>query len=197
MANQSPDRRQVLEMLAKVAVIGQFPGFSKWIYAAEHEMNSSTQKRPEHYHPQFFTPTEYATIDQLSELIIPADGSPGAREAGVAEFIDFMTATNTTIQQPFRAGLASLNAAAKQKHGNAFVSLPEDQQTVLLRSFAAGPQEARAFFKLIRRYTVMGYYTSRVGLQELDYPGLKLYSQSPGCPHKGDPEHKRLSTSRT
>jgi hypothetical protein len=198
MANQSPDRRQVLEMLAKVAVIGQFPGFSRWVCATEehteaHHMDAPGQPRPEKYQPQFFTAAEYGTVDQLSELIIPADGTPGAREAGVAEFIDFMTASDAEIQQPFRTGLSSLDAAAKQKHGSAFVHLPEAQQTELLRSMAAaGSVEEQAFFKLIRKYTVMGYYTSRIGLEELDYPGLKLYTHSPACPHKGDPEHKHL-----
>jgi gluconate 2-dehydrogenase gamma chain len=197
MANQSPDRRQVLEMLAKVAVIGQFPGFSRWVCAAEqqteaHHMDTRPQQRPETYQPQFFSPDEYAIIDHVSELIIPADRTPGAREAGVAEFIDFMTASDADIQEPFRAGVSALDATAKQKHGNAFVHLPEVRQTELLRSMATGSTEDQAFFKLIRKYTVMGYYTSRIGLEELDYPGLKLYTHSPACPHKGDPEHKHL-----
>jgi hypothetical protein len=101
------------------------------------------------------------------------------------------------MQQPFRMGLSSLDAASKQKHSSAFIRMPENQQIELLRSFAAGSPQARAFFKLIRQYTVMGYYTSRIGLKELDYPGLKLYPHSPGCPHKGDPEHKQLAPSRT
>ena len=40
----------------------------------------------------------------------------------------------------------------------------------------------------MRNYTVMGYYTSRAGLEELDYPGLRFYSASPECPHKDDPD---------
>jgi hypothetical protein len=43
---------------------------------------------------------------------------------------------------------------------------------------------------------VMGYYTSRVGLSELDYPGLRFYSQSPACPHTDDPEHRHLPAPR-
>jgi gluconate 2-dehydrogenase gamma chain len=46
----------------------------------------------------------------------------------------------------------------------------------------------------MREYTVMGYYTSRIGLEQLDYPGLKFYSASPECPHKDDPEHLHLHT---
>jgi gluconate 2-dehydrogenase gamma chain len=38
----------------------------------------------------------------------------------------------------------------------------------------------------------MGYYTSKVGLEQLNYPGLKFYSASPECPHKDDPEHRHL-----
>jgi gluconate 2-dehydrogenase gamma chain len=48
----------------------------------------------------------------------------------------------------------------------------------------------------MRRYTVMGYYTSRIGLEELDFPGLKMYAQSPACPHKDDPEHRHLPAAR-
>ncbi|MBV8072611.1 MAG: gluconate 2-dehydrogenase subunit 3 family protein [Acidobacteriaceae bacterium] len=190
MANQSPDRRQVLEMLAKVAVMGQFPGFSRWVCAAEH-VHESSQPRPSSYHPQFFTAAEYATIDELSELIIPADESPGAREAGVAEFIDFMTASDSEIQYPFRTGLTTLDASAIQKYGSSFVNLREAQQIELLSSMKNDD-----FFKLIREYTVMGYYTSRIGLEELNYPGLRIYSQSPACPHKNDPEHKHLPPPR-
>jgi len=54
-------------------------------------------------------------------------------------------------------------------------------------------EDGQAFFKLLREYTVMGFYTSRIGLEELDYPGLKMvYDEMPGCPHQDDPEHKHL-----
>jgi hypothetical protein len=191
MANQSPDRRQVMEMLAKVSILGQFPGFSRWVCAAEHAMSSSAQNRPAEYHPQFFTPVEYAIVDQVTGLIIPADSSPGAKEAAVAEFIDFMTASDPEIQGPFRDGVRSLDERAQQKNQQEFLKLSESEQINLLQSMTADP-----FFKLIREYTVMGYYTSRIGLGELDDPGLKLYSHSPACPHKGDPEHKRLPPPR-
>jgi hypothetical protein len=52
--------------------------------------------------------------------------------------------------------------------------------------YRPGEDEGREFFKLIREYTIMGFYTSRIGLDQLDYPGLKFYSESPGCPHRGE-----------
>src|SRR5690348_11373650 len=109
MANQGHDRREALQMLALAAAASRFSGFSKWICAAQHSVehatNTAADARAAVYHPQFFTATEYVTVDQLTEMIIPADEHPGAREAGVSEFIDFMAANDPTIQQPFHNGL--------------------------------------------------------------------------------------------
>lgn len=200
MANQSPDRRKILEMMANAAVASQFPGFSRWAFAHEHhEADKTVQPRAAHYQPQFYSPVEYQAIAVLTEMIIPADESPGAKEAGVSEFIDFMAAHGEEeLQKPMQAGLKWLQASARKMHGDGFLKLPGEQQADVLKSVAYGNNalapdpEGTAFFELLRRYTVMGYYTSRVGLQELDYPGLKFYTQSPECPHKDDPEHRHL-----
>jgi hypothetical protein len=198
MANQSPDRREVLAMLARVAALSQFPGFSRWVCAAA----EPPPARSAAYQPQFFSPAEYQTIDHLAELILPADDSPGARDAGVPEFIDFMVAHDEDIQYKFRTGLAWLNAFATETYGQNFSSLAASQQEALLGKLAYRNQQApteiqgQEFFKLAREYTVMGYYTSRVGLEEIDNPGLRLYSSSPECPHKDDPEHRHLPPAR-
>lgn len=141
-------------------------------------------------------------MDQLTELIIPKDESPGAREAGVAEFIDFMAANDPELQWPFRYGLDWLEARAMALHGAPFARLGESDQTALLRpiayrdSYSPIDNDGRGFFTLLRRYTVIGYYTSRIGMQELDCPELRFYSESPACPHTGDPEHKHLPPPR-
>jgi gluconate 2-dehydrogenase gamma chain len=200
MANQGLDRRTVLEMLAKAAAASQFPGFSRWVFGAE---NPSAQQHHQTYQPMYFNPSEYQTIDILTDLIIPADETPGARAAGVSEFIDFMAAHGEAeIQQPLRDGLAWLDTTAKNSHGDVFARLPEEHQIALLKKVAyrnqpsPGDLEGQKFFQLIRRYTAMGYYTSRIGLEELDFPGLRLYTQSPACPHTNDPEHLHLSPPR-
>lgn len=204
MANQSPDRRTVLEMIAKAAVASQFPGFSRWVFAAEHgHSEAPAQSRPANYNPLFFSPHEYQTIDVVTEMIIPKDESAGALDAGVSEFIDFMAAHGETeIQEPIREGLQWLDAKAKESTGKDFADLAPDEQTAILSKVAhprqdeAGDPQGRAFFQLIRRYTVMGYYTTRVGLEQLNYPGLKFYSHSPACPHTNDPEHRHLPPAR-
>lgn len=205
MANQSPDRRQVLEMIAKAAIASQFPGFSRWVFAQGHQHGAShpAQLRPMNYKPQFFSPGEYAAIERLTEIIIPKDESPGAKEAGVSEFIDFMAAHGEEdLQQPFKEGLAWIDKKAETDGGKSFVDLTPDKQTALLKSVAykalTKPEDVQGhiFFQTLRRYTVMGYYTSRVGFEELDSPELKFYSASPECPHKDDPEHKHLPPPR-
>lgn len=176
MANQGPDRRAILEMLAVAALASEFKGFSRWAYAA-----APAEPAASSYQPQFFTTQEYTLLDAVTEMIIPRDETPGAHDAGVSEFIDFMAAHDPDIQQPLRGGLDLLEAQD-------FAAAKTERQKELLRG--AG------FFKLLRRYTVMGYYTTRIGLEELDFPGLKMYSKSPGCPHKDDPEHKHLPPPR-
>lgn len=194
MANQGSDRRAVLEMLAKAAAASQFPGFSRWAFGQQHEhAEHDPPARPANYQPLYFSASEYHTIDVLTGLIIPKDESPGAREAGVAEFIDFMAAHGEKpLREPLRDGLKWLDSVANSNHGATFATLAAEQQTEILKRAAPRDGEGHAFFHLIRRYTVMGYYTSREGLKELDYPGLKLYSESPACPHTNDPEHRHL-----
>jgi gluconate 2-dehydrogenase gamma chain len=199
MAGQGIQRREVLRILGTAAAAAQFPGFSKWGFACGHVGNAALQVKPAAYHPQFFTAAEYATVERLADIIIPNDGTPGAKEAGVAEFIDFMVASDPELQYGFRTGLTWLNAHAEQKDGKRFAELTPEQQTSLLEPLGfkdkARPREedGRRFFSLMREYTVTGFYTSEIGFKELDNPALKFYAESPECPHKGDPEHAHVT----
>jgi len=201
MAGQGIQRREVLRILGTAAAAASFPGFSKWRFACGHIGNAVSQIKPAQYTPHFFSVAEYALVERLTELIIPNDATPGAKEAGVAEFIDFMVASDPEAQYPFRMGLAWLNAHSESHYAKKFIDLDSEKQGSLLEPLAykgkerPGEEDGREFFKLIREYTVTGYYTSEVGYKELDNPALKFYSESPECPHKGDPEHLHLSHS--
>lgn len=198
MAGQGVQRREILRILGVAAAAAHFPGFSKWAFACGHA-GAAMQIKPAQYAPQFFSVGEYATVERLTEIIIPSDTSPGAKEAGVAEFIDFMVASDPTVQYPFRLGLAWLDAHSERRQGKKFQELTLDQQISLLEPLGfkdkarPGEEDGRVFFKLIREYTITGFYTSKIGYMELDNPALKFYSESPECPHKGNPEHARLS----
>ena len=199
MAGQGAGRRQMLRILGTAAAAAQVPGFSKWGFACVHIGNAALQIKPAVYRPQFFTAAEYAVVERLTDIIIPSDGSPGAMEAGVAEFIDFIVAGDPEAQYGFRTGLTWLDAHAEQSAGKRFAALTPEQQTALLEPLGfkdkarPGQETGRRFFSMMREFTVTGFYTSEIGFKELDNPALKFYSESPECPHKDDPEHRHLS----
>ncbi len=204
MAGQGVERREMMRILGLASVASTFPGFRRWVFACEHHQPARDTNSPDSpYQPQFFSADEYAVVERLAELIIPSDGTPGAREAGVSEFIDFMVSCDTPIQEPFRYGLAWLQAHAIRLFDKPFLELSPDQQTGILARlaykdrFQPGEEEGQRFFRLMRDYTVMGFYTSRIGMEQLDYPGLKTtWSELPGCPHRDDPEHLHLPPPR-
>ena len=203
MAGQGIQRREVLRILGTAAAAATFPGFSKWGFACGHVGNPALSIRPASYHSIFFDTHEYAMVERLAEMIIPSDETPGAKEAGVAEFIDFMVASDPEVQYPFRIGLTWLNAHSERSTGKKFLELSPEQQTSLLEPLGLknkarpGEEDGRKFFALLREYTLTGFYTSEIGFRELDNPALKFYAESPECPHKNDREHKHLSTAKS
>ena len=90
-------------------------------------------------------------VERLSEMIIPSDDGPGSREAGVAEFIDFMVLHDDSLQYPFRLGLSWTNAHSERLHGKKFLELTPADQTDLLRhlaykkEFREGQEDGRVF----------------------------------------------------
>ena len=201
MAGQGVRQREVLQILGTAAAAAQFAGFSKWAFACGHVGNAALQIKPTIYRPQFFTPAEYSMVERLAEIIIPNDGTPGAKDAGVSEFIDFMVANDPDVQYAFRTGLAWLNVDAQQQNGKRFIELTPEQQASLLEPLGfkkkarAGDETGQHFFRMMREYTVTGFYTSEIGYKELDNPALKFYAESPECPHHDDPEHAHVARS--
>jgi len=219
LGGQGVERREILRYIGIAAVAGTFPGFSRWVFACPQDHPSSgTAARPGSYKPLFFSPQHYRLVERLADLIIPEDDTPGARQAGVAEFIDFMVANRVPVsgsrdirstadaiaagnelQNQFLAGLDWINARSQSEFQKAFLDCTPDQQTSLLEElayqakFTPTTESGRAFFQLMRNYTVVGYYTTKIGLQSLGYPGLRqVWPKMPGCPHPDDPEHLKL-----
>jgi hypothetical protein len=167
--------------------------------AAREQLKIVAQAVKAHLYEGQVTEANTATVERLAEIIIPSDATPGAKEAGVAEFIDFLVASDPEVQYDFRTGLTWLNAHAERNAGKRFVELTGGQQISLLEPLGfkdkarPGEEAGRRFFSMMREYTVTGFYTSEIGFKELDSPALKFYSESPECPHKDDPEHRHLS----
>ena len=204
MAGQDIKRRELLRAVGVAAIASHFPGFVKWAYAAahDHSSNEPAPERSQAYTPQFFSGEEFQRIERLAELIIPSDETPGAREAGVAEFVDFMVAHDTEQQEPMRAGLAWLDEQCGLRFAHPFLEASEAQQLSLLEPLAykaryrAGEEAGQAFFRRVKELTLMGFYSSAIGWQELDNPAARFYAESPACPHANDPAHQHLPPPR-
>src|SRR3989441_8724406 len=91
---------------------------------------------------KFFTAAELALLDELAELIIPADAhSPGARAAGVAAYIDFRLSDSAEPEQQtkWRSGLAAVEALSKEPNQRqAFLQASADQPVAELTRMARG-----------------------------------------------------------
>jgi len=198
LAAQDFTRREIVRILGIAAVAAHSPVFARWTYAGAHPLADVAGSQLAKFVPQFFSGTQFALVERLTELIIPSDDTPGAREAGVAEFVDFMVAHDGERQYDFGTGLTWLNAHAARLFGRPFLELAPAQQISILEPLAYqakyrdGEEEGRELFRRIRELTVMGFYTSEIGYRELDNPALRLYAQSPACPHPDDPEHLHL-----
>jgi hypothetical protein len=120
---------------------------------------------------RFFTPAEFAMVDELSDLIIPTDEvSPGARAARVAGEIDRRMADTFEPEpkQRWRDGLRAVNDLAREMTGKAFMQATPEQRLAVLTRMAANESEpktpAERFFGQIKRSTTRAYYTSKVGI---------------------------------
>ncbi len=141
----------------------------------------------------FFSSQEKETIANVAELIIPTDEvSPGARAAGVQDWIDFIVANSpAAVQKQWRAGLAAMDQFSLEVAGKKFLELEAAGQHKLLEQLAEREESPRTpsecFFALAKEATVKGYYTSEIGLlKDLRYQG-GAYVAAPDvtCPAKG------------
>jgi hypothetical protein len=126
---------------------------------------------------KFFEDPELQTIKTLANLILPPNEQGTIEEAGVVEFIEFMVKDVPEFQIKIRGGLMWLNNNCYTKYSTSFVNCTEDQQKSILDSIAFPDMETDEqiqeiqFFSLMRNLVLTGYFTSEVGIKELDYKG--------------------------
>ena len=197
-ATPSAGRRAALKKMALGAGAAWFPILG---HAATPAMERAAHVHPAgpdapppdpDWKPLFFDEHQNATVEALSELIIPTTTTPGAKAALVNRFIDLMLADqDADKQKEFYAGLAWLDARSIQVHNKTFVSLSTAEQTALLEPLAdpgnSKPEDKPGveFFEHFKDLTIYGYYTSKIGLeQELEYGGDDYHTEFPGaCTH--------------
>ncbi len=143
-----------------------------------HQAIAQTKGR---YTPAALTAHEYATLQRLSDLIIPADAhSPGALAAAAADFLDFLCSASSEMKLIYTGGLGWLDEAMKHRYGGRdFLGASPEQQTAMLDLIAyresldrdASLAPGIDFFSWARKMVADAYYTSPIGIKELGYVG--------------------------
>jgi hypothetical protein len=192
-------RRDLLDMALRAAALpGGAAFFSTWLRADTGHPHSGLTAPPpppllRDYQPRFFDRSDFDALRAFTEILIPTDESPGAREAHCAHFIDFVLQASTeaapdTVRQ-WRDAMAALEQAgfhAADAAGRAAMveamSRPERDHGATHPAYQA--------YRLIKRHNTFAFYTSRTGMIEtLDYRGNSFNATFPACDH---PEHHTI-----
>jgi Gluconate 2-dehydrogenase subunit 3 len=150
------------------------------------------------YVPRFFKPEEFHTVGILTKMIIPTDDKPGAKEAKVANYIDFIVYSaaefEPLLQKQWIDGIGLLDELSVKKYGNRFSDISPSQREELLTEMSVPEHDPKAehpgfpFYRLLKSFTLEAFFTSKAGLVDfLDYKGLTYLTNFPGCTH---PEHQ-------
>jgi gluconate 2-dehydrogenase gamma chain len=126
----------------------------------------------------FFTDLEKKVINILADIIIPKDEKSGsATDAGVPDFIEFMMKDYPKFQVPMRGGLMWLDNLSRKTFDKDFSEISTEQQIQLIDRIAypdtASPdmEYGVKFFNLMRNLTCTGFFTTKMGFDDLGYVG--------------------------
>jgi hypothetical protein len=157
--------------------------------AHEHATTARAATPAAAFKPKFFTAHEYATVAVLVDLIIPRDErSGGATDAGVPQFMDFMMIDQPQRQTAMRGGLALIDRLSTDRVGRPIVKATAAEQRQVLDEIAytsnsdPGLSHAIAFFSSFRDLTAGGFWSTKIGVQDLQYQGNVFVDDWTGCP---------------
>ena len=200
------NRRDLLRLLAAAPLAA---GFS-WTDAEASTANALAQAArtaapATGYAPKFFTAHEFDTVRVLADTILPKDERSGsASDAGVPEFIDFIMQDEPRLpeesrrQTAMRGGLAWLDLECQRRHDKTFLDCsggerdgvlddiswraPEPEPTAAAAPPVPDFARGRAFFVSFRDLTASGFWTSKLGMADLQYLGNRYVAEWTGCP---------------
>ncbi len=194
MNENSVSRRDILRTLAVGTVSGsvlQVIPAKAAEYAHQLVHNEKAASPAGKYAPKFFSSHQYEMLTTLCYIIIPKDEkSDSALEAGAPEFIDLLTSENEEYQLTLGGGLQWLDSFCSDRYSKVFLDcIPSQRKEVLdLIAFRKNAKQDSslsqgvAFFAFLRRLTCDGFYTSKIGIEDLQYIGNTALREFPGCP---------------
>src|ERR1700721_3159415 len=194
MSEHSVTRRDILRTLAVGVASGsvlQVIPAKAAEYAHQVVHNEKSGAPAGKYAPKYFPTHQYEMLTNLCDTIVPKDEkSGGAVEAGAPEFIDLLSSENEEYQLALGGGLMWLDGFCTDRYSNMFLDCTPDQRTAALDLIAfrknakqdPALSQGVAFFAFLRRLTCAGFYTSKIGIADLQYIGNTSLREFPGCP---------------
>jgi hypothetical protein len=188
------NRRDILRTLAAGVAGGavlQVIPLQAAAFAHQMVMQEKAASPTGRYTPKYFVAKQYATLTSLCDSIIPKDDqSAGAVESGAPEFIDLLTSENEDYAERLGGGLMWLDNYCAEKYGIAYLQCTPEQQKQTVDSIAyranakKDPELSQgvAFFAFLRKMTCDGFYSSKIGIADLQYIGNVPRDSFPGCP---------------
>lgn len=131
-------------------------------------------------------------LDEIGEVILPTTSTPGAKAAHVGAFMEIMVRDcyDEKDQKIFLSGLSAFKEIVKKDHSKEFFHLNDDEKNSLIvaldkeaKDNEASKTESKAathYFTMIKQLTLLGYFTSEIGMTE-----ALVYLEVPG---KWDPD---------
>ena len=169
----SVDRRDLIRIVG-AGMAGSATGLS------QHEHRTPVHRVGD-YEPRVLSREDYATLNRLLDILLPSDElGPGAREAGVAMYID------TTLK--YGDDLLRNTWISGLKRYSGLDTAKSEQRLAKAAEAESRPQsEDERFFLIFKRAAMDAYYLSEAGRKSLGYVGDTAIRDFPGCTH---PEHK-------
>ncbi|MEA2624964.1 MAG: gluconate 2-dehydrogenase gamma chain [Candidatus Binatota bacterium] len=155
--------------------------------------NAAKAPKPGEAEPPFrLGDAERKTFEAVAARILPADGQPGAVEAGALVFVErALGREDERFREVYLSGLPALEAVSKRLFGAAFVGLEAAKQDQLLSALESGKVEGwppaagdpTTFFEIARLHVVYGYLADPEYGGNREYAGWKVAGY-PGPSHR-------------
>jgi hypothetical protein len=151
--------------------------------------------------PVFLNQQQNETLIVLSDAMIPATDTPGAKAALVNRFLDLvMSVEPATSQKEFVESLEWFDTGAQERYKAPFAKLTDQEKEDFLNLVAWphthprwGSTEANfaghEHFLRMKQWIVSAYYSSPIGLKEQGWDGWAARGTFAGCEHEPG-EHK-------
>jgi hypothetical protein len=168
---------------------------------AQSGVDASNELSAPNWKPLFLDEHQNETLIILSDLMIPATDTPGAKEALANRYIDLVLAAETPeIQRSFLNSLSYIDGESMRRFQSAFRYASREDQDLLLHSIAyplsgtgwagddAAPDDpGHLHFERLKSRIMLAYYSSPIGEKELGWDGAFTHGQYQGCQHpEGD-----------